>query len=96
VRRIGHAALREYRITRGVKENLWQFLFRASIFFKMVLQFYGIAFLQQRIKMAANKSGGNPVKRTNVGTREKIINTAIILFSDKGYSKTSVRDMRKK
>jgi len=35
------------------------------------------------------------VKRTNVGTREKIINTAIILFSDKGYSKTSVRDIAK-
>jgi len=35
------------------------------------------------------------VKRTNVGTREKIINTAIILFSDRGYSKTSVRDIAK-
>ena len=36
------------------------------------------------------------VKQTNAGTREKIINTAIALFSDKGYSKTSVRDIAKK
>ena len=35
------------------------------------------------------------MKRTNVGTRDKIINASIILFSDKGYSKTSVRDIAK-
>ena len=34
-------------------------------------------------------------KRTAVGTREKIISAAINLFSDKGYSKISVRDIAK-
>ena len=34
-------------------------------------------------------------KRASVGTREKIMNAAILLFSDKGYSKTSVRDIAK-
>jgi len=32
-------------------------------------------------------------ERTTVGTKEKIMNAAINLFSDKGYSKISVRDI---
>jgi len=31
----------------------------------------------------------------HIGTRDRIINSAILLFSDKGYSKVSVRDIAK-
>ena len=31
--------------------------------------------------------------QANIGTKERIINAAIVLFSDKGYSKVSVRDI---
>jgi len=34
-------------------------------------------------------------KQITAGTRDKIVNAAIRLFSDKGYSKTSVRDIAK-
>jgi len=35
------------------------------------------------------------IQQEKLGTREKIIKAAIFLFSDKGYSKTSVRDIAK-
>ena len=35
------------------------------------------------------------IKQANAGTRDKIISAAITLFSDRGYSKTSVRDIAK-
>ena len=35
------------------------------------------------------------IKQANAGTRNKIISAAITLFSDRGYSKTSVRDIAK-
>ena len=35
------------------------------------------------------------IQQAKLGTREKIIKAAIFLFSDKGYSKTSVRDIAK-
>ena len=34
-------------------------------------------------------------KQENVGTKDRIINAAIVLFSEKGYSKVSVRDIAK-
>ena len=35
------------------------------------------------------------MNQENIGTREKIISAAIALFSDRGYSKVSVRDIAK-
>ena len=40
--------------------------------------------------------GVNVIRQKGAGTREKIINAAINLFSEVGYSKISVRDIAKK